>query len=817
MSKSQKRILVLLVVLAVGTLGVLAFRENGLISLGGDPGEKQSGYAGRRGESRAQSAQASSRIEYLESAPWMAAGIPMVDRLAAIQQDRSRHYKFFTLPEQIEGLRASLARETYAERQVSNLERIATCQLELGQTEECLETLRKANEIAKTIGIAPGSSMAQTLVWTSGIAYLRQGEQDNCIGGHNADSCLLPIRGGGIYKVTRGPEAAIGAYTEYLRHEPEHLGARWLLNLAYMTIGRWPQDVPKRFLVPPESFSSEYDIKRFVNVAPALGLDTVSISGGAILEDFDRDGFLDLVKSAMGLTDQLLYVHNDGDGTFTNQTVPAGLAGQFGGLNMVHADYNNDGYPDIYITRGAWQQRAGKHPDSLLRNNGPDPKSGMVTFTDVTEQAGLLAFYPSQTAAWGDYNNDGWLDLFVGTEASKAASDYPSLLFVSNGRNRKTGEVTFTEVGQAAGITSRSFVKGSGWGDYDHDGRLDLYISNLEEQNSLYHNDGPGPDGVWRFSDVTAKAGVGLPISSFPTFWFDYDNDGWLDVFSTSRTGSNTTEAEGTNSDPLYMIAAHQLSRTQGMEPPALYRNNHDGTFTNVTEPMGLSRPIYAMGMNFGDLDNDGWLDFYTGTGNPSLSTLVPNLMFRNDEGRRFQDVTYSGGFGNLQKGHGVAWGDVDNDGDQDIYEELGAAWPADVAASALFLNPGHGNDWITVQLVGTKDNRFGIGSRIKVTLETEDGRTRDIYVTAGSGGSFGCNSMQQEMGLGKAKRIVSLIVEWLASGKSQIFTDVPMNRVVRITQDSPELKVVRTQRVPMPSAEEAMSVLHHHEPVVIR
>src|SRR5262245_23354928 len=468
MSERQKRNLVLIVVVALGTLGVLAFLGNSYLTPGGSgSGEPRAGVAvkpgsGRSGDDKMRPRQSDEKIQYLENAPWMAPGIPMVQRLSMIQEDRSRLFKFWTQREAVAGMRDALAKETDPEKKVAFLVKIAAAQLQDGQTEEGIGTLRTAADVAKAAGIPDGSKASQLLLWWFGIGYLRQGEQDNCLGNHNADSCLLPIKGGGVYKITRGPEGAIKAYTEFLKHEPDHLGAMWLLNLAYMTTGRWPQDVPKQFLVPPESFKADYDIGRFVNIAPALGLDTVTISGGAILEDFDKDGFIDLVKSAMSPTDQVLYFHNDGNGKFTNQTVQVGLTGEFGGLNMVQADYNNDGYVDIYITRGAWQMRNGKHPDSLLRNNGPDPKTGVISFTDVTEAAGLLAFYPSQTAAWGDFNSDGWLDLFVGSEAPQNVSDYPSLLFQSNGPDPKTGQVSFKEIGQQAGITSRSYVKGSG-------------------------------------------------------------------------------------------------------------------------------------------------------------------------------------------------------------------------------------------------------------------------------------------------------------------------------------------------------------------
>ena len=166
------------------------------------------------------------------------------------------------------------------------------------------------------------------------------------------------------------------------------------------------------------------------------------------------------------------------------------------------------------------------------------------------------------------------------------------------------------------------------------------------------------------------------------------------------------------------------------------------------------------MGANFGDLDNDGWLDFYLGTGDPSLSTLIPNRMFRNADGKFFQDVTTSGGFGHIQKGHGISFADFDNDGDQDIYEVMGGAYAGDNYRNVLFLNPGHGNHWITLKLEGIRSNRAAMGARIRVTVQTAQGE-RSIYKTVSTGGSFGASPLRQEIGLGQAKAIRSVEIFW--------------------------------------------------------
>jgi hypothetical protein len=188
------------------------------------------------------------------------------------------------------------------------------------------------------------------------------------------------------------------------------------------------------------------------------------------------------------------------------------------------------------------------------------------------------------------------------------------------------------------------------------------------------------------------------------------------------------------------------------------------------------------MAGNFGDLDNDGWLDFYLGTGDPNLSTLIPNRMFRNAEGTFFQDVTTSGGFGHLQKGHGIAFGDIDNDGDQDVYEVMGGANEGDNAYNVLFENPGQGNHWITLKLEGVRSNRSAIGARIKVITKTTQG-PRNIYKTVSSGGSFGASPLRQEIGLGQAESIEAVEVTWPVPGKTQVLKGLALDRFYSVRE----------------------------------
>jgi hypothetical protein len=214
-----------------------------------------------------------------------------------------------------------------------------------------------------------------------------------------------------------------------------------------------------------------------------------------------------------------------------------------------------------------------------------------------------------------------------------------------------------------------------------------------------------------------------------------------------------------------------------------LYRNNKDGTFTNVTKETGLDKVVYSMGGNFGDIDNDGWPDMYFGTGNPDFKSLVPNKLFKNIDGKKFADVTTSSRTGNLQKGHGVALADFRNNGIQDIFIEMGGAYSGDAYTSSLYMNPGQNdNNWISIKLEGVKSNRAGIGSHIKVTF-TENGAKRSVYKDVNSGGSFGSNPLTQEIGIGQAKVIDEIEIRWAGSHTVQRLTNIQPRQFLHIKE----------------------------------
>src|SRR5216684_2778528 len=241
-------------------------------------------------------------------------------------------------------------------------------ELRLGRNGEAVEHLLEANDIwYKMQDPAVAKKRSEEPLLQLAVANLRLGETTNCVHGHNPESCILPIRGGGVHQHQDGARKAIEYLTLLLKDHPDHLTARWLLNIAYMTVGGYPKDVPQRFLVPPAAFASEEPFPHFRDVAHDVALDTFNLSGGVIADDFDNDGFLDIVTSDWSPAGQLRYFHNNGDGTFSDRTEDAGLKGIYGGLNLVQADYDNDGNIDIFVMRGAWLGQVGRQQvNSLL-------------------------------------------------------------------------------------------------------------------------------------------------------------------------------------------------------------------------------------------------------------------------------------------------------------------------------------------------------------------------------------------------------------------------------------------------------------------
>ncbi len=544
---------------------------------------------------------------------------------------------------------------------------------------------------------------------------------------------------------------AIETYKQIIDQKPGDLIARWNLRVAYAQQGDYPGDLPERYRItlPPHGVGTSP--VTFTDVAPQLGVAALSRARGSAWGDYDGDGDADLF--AVAAQDPHHLYRNDGDGSFTEVTNEAGLVGSRGGWASLFFDYDRDGDLDIFVTRDGWR---GDATNSLYRNNGDG------TFTDSAQVAGVGGQGDSFTAALGDVDNDGWLDIYVANGVSR-------VLGAPNALYRNRGDGTFTDIAPQAGVANHGRSIGCAFGDYDNDGWLDLFVINMDGPNALYRNNGDGT-----FAEVTRQAGIEAPHDGFVGFFFDYDNDGWLDLFATGWT------------DNMEEVLQSALSGTPSQERNrlALYHNNGDGTFTDVTSQAGLARTYGAMAAQYGDVDNDGYLDIYLGTGAPPMDTYEPNKLLRNTGKGTFLDVTESAGVGNLGKGHGATFADYDHDGDLDLYAPVGGLNPGDRQHNSLYRNNGTPHHWVKLRLISTTSNPDAIGTRVQVTTQLG----MQHRVVAGGTGFGSMNDPVILIGLGAATRVEQVQVHW-PSGIRQQFSDLAADQVIEITEGNESLR----------------------------
>jgi hypothetical protein len=499
-----------------------------------------------------------------------------------------------------------------------------------------------------------------------------------------------------------------------------------------------------------------------------------STLGGVALLDYDNDGYLDIFftngasipglnKSNPAFSNRLY--HNNHDGTFTDVTERAGLAGEGYSMGAAAADYDNDGWTDLYVT--------GVNRNILYHNN----KDG--TFTDITQKAGVTGISGgkklwSVSAAWIDYDNDGLLDLFVtnyldwspensrvcgqpGKRLSCPPSLYkgePNILYHNN------GDGTFTDVSAETGI-AKSIGKGMGVAiaDYDGDGWTDIFVANDNERNFLFKNRrGQAFDEVGVESFV-AYTDDGVPVSSMGVDFRDWSNNG--------RPG-------------LFVAAL-------GGETFPLYRNEDRKLFTMATYESGIGFATFKMsgwGAGIYDFDNDGYKDLFSANShvsenadvNPQQHYRQPNGVFQNLGNATFQDVSAEAGpAARLRAAHrGAAFGDLNNDGKVDVVvSAIGS--PAELLYNT---SPG-GSHWIAIETVGTKSNRDGIGTRIKLTGESGLVQYNDV-TTAGSYASS--SDKRAHFGLGRDSLVKEIDLRW-PSGTLQVLRNVKADQILKVTE----------------------------------
>ena len=437
---------------------------------------------------------------------------------------------------------------------------------------------------------------------------------------------------------------------------------------------------------------------------------------------------------------------NNGDGTFTDVSIESGLDKCVNGFVVAAGDYDNDGFVDLFVTRAGFFSGEG----TLYHNNGDG------TFTDVSQKAGVRTWGPGFTASWVDYDCDGYLDLFIANNLGGLLDRRkPNRLFHNN------GDGSFTEVTREAGLAASVFPTiGSAWGDYNNDGYPDLFISSGLGRPELYRNNGDGT-----FTEVGVKAGLGDFLIGSTCFFCDYDNDGWLDIVQFAWSDhEDVVETMKTGHGPEDGSVAR------------VFHNNRDGTFTKLNRELGIDGCWGTMSGNFADLNNDGHLDFLLGNGSPRMDRLEPLVLLEND-GRKFHNVTFSAGLPFVGKSHGTNCADLFGDGRLSVIVAAGGAYPGDLLTTSVYCPKERTGNYLNVRLTGTKSNRDAIGARITL-ISGEDRQMREV----GGGTNFGCLPYEQHFGLGKGTKVDVLEIRW-PSGLRQRVEDPPVNSTIRVTE----------------------------------
>ncbi|MCA8953504.1 MAG: CRTAC1 family protein, partial [Planctomycetes bacterium] len=647
---------------------------------------------------------------------------------------------------------------------------LAQALVRTGELEEAIAFGRECVELIAS-DRARAAAWEPEVLFRLAAAQFRLAEKQNCIARHNAESCILPLSAAAVHVEKEPAEAARDTLVTLLATPGSDLQreASWLLNIAHMALGSWPEGVPVEHRIPPECFHGEVQLPRFTERARELGLAPHTRAGSIVVDDFTGDGRLDVLSCSFDLDRSLRLCRNDGDGTFTEISAAAGLSRQLGGIGLCQADVDGDGRLDVLVLRGGGMFARSEFPLSLLRQDTPGH------FVDVTAAAGIEIAAPTRTAAFADVDRDGDLDLAIGCESEPAPEGgvrFPSRLFLNDGNGR------FRDATAAAGLDNRDRCIAVVFGDVDGDGDPDLFVSNFLARNRLFVNRGDGT-----FVDEAEARGVGAPEASGPAGFFDFDNDGDLDLLVTYQHHYRQVRS----------VAAFYVDGIVEDEAQRLFENDGTGHFVDVAEQRGMRRVLMATGINFGDIDADGNTDVYVATGAHDLAALFPNALLLG--GERFRDATFAAGVGHLQKGNGVAFADIDDDGDLDLFCQVGGFYQDDSFGDVMFENPGHARHWLAVDLVGTTDNRSAIGARLRARLATPAG-PREVYAFVGPGGPTGCNPLRTFLGLGDATALEWLEVRW-PSGGSERIDEVPIDAAVRIVQG--QQRAERLERPALP------------------
>lgn len=629
-----------------------------------------------------------------------------------------------------------------------------------GQYLEAIKQWKNCQSYANKYKLPLGPADLNTFTYNVALAQILGGDRDNRNAGVDNKLFTLPIPKGIEVPHTEGYKAAVKLLESHLFKVSDDEDCKYLLNLAYMKLGKYPQKPFSGWRMSEDSFVDEMTIGTFREIASEIGLEAETQAGSIVVDDFDLDFDDDVLISSGGFNDSLRYFENIGNGQFVERTEDAGLSNIRGISNLSAGDINKDGLPDIYAMRGTYMGPFGKngslHDVVLLNRKG--------RFEDITPDHMREWAAPTSMAFFRDMNMDGWLDI-VAIPSTQQEGDQGVRVYYNNGKQ------DFTLAEDANGMEAKGDIAGAIITDFNQSSFQDSFYSIRKHQNKLYFNNGfvkkGAPQGsIWDIEEFSDDEEVISIKDAGPCVVYDANNDGWVDFINFLNFDIPPS---------IIMKEADPMNMKGATMTPHILVNNMGTGFIKHSLATGLDKTISVGGAAAADLNNDGTFDLILGSRCPTEMAPTQSRVFINLPAQGFKEVTTSSGMGTLYKVSAIAVSDFDKDGDNDIFMATGGNFPGERSPLLVYQNPGNDKKWLGIKLVGIRSTSSPSGIKVVINVQTDEGPQK-IYYFYNIDSGFGQGSSMHVIGLNDIRSIDNVEVFWPGMSLATVYDLVKPN-----------------------------------------